>query len=440
VELFAIQCTTCRARLKVNDESVIGDILACPKCGSMVQVVPPLGWKRSAEGAPLVEPLISAPQIAPQIAPRTPASTKTKAAAALPPALPRRPAPPQPAPVSNVAIDDTVADSATASAASLPSAASVAPPAIVAPLSPPLASVAQRGAGVWSALVDRAKQDGMLLGGGLLGGIVLGSGIWLVLATQAPSVPIVVDEPGSNPVSLVAKAEATEPAAVPPIENASPPPAESLAQPPGDREAIETAETPAVPASPPAVDAPTAEPAPAPTSVETAPAAADTETRGPTIKLDPAPTAPGDATTREPDRQPTAIQADEVSGEAADAASEPLEAPAADDESAGLARRVLSAEEIDERLSQALPRVDFDKVPLARFVDFIGDFTSLPIVIDDDALAKIGKGRQNPLTLKLVDTTAGEALRAAVSKLGLTCAMREGKVVVTAAGKPRPAK
>ena len=82
VELFTIQCTTCRARLKVNDESVIGDILACPKCGSMVQVVPPVGWKRSAEGRALAEPLVSAPQIAPQIASSTPASPKAKAAAA----------------------------------------------------------------------------------------------------------------------------------------------------------------------------------------------------------------------------------------------------------------------------------------------------------------------------------------------------------------------
>ena len=45
MELFAIHCTTCKARLIVKDESVIGDILACPKCQSMVQVVPPPGWR-----------------------------------------------------------------------------------------------------------------------------------------------------------------------------------------------------------------------------------------------------------------------------------------------------------------------------------------------------------------------------------------------------------
>lgn len=45
MELFSITCTTCRARLKVRDAAAIGQILACPKCGSMVQVVAPEGWQ-----------------------------------------------------------------------------------------------------------------------------------------------------------------------------------------------------------------------------------------------------------------------------------------------------------------------------------------------------------------------------------------------------------
>lgn len=39
--LFKISCVTCSARLSVRNEAVIGQILACPKCGSMVQVTPP---------------------------------------------------------------------------------------------------------------------------------------------------------------------------------------------------------------------------------------------------------------------------------------------------------------------------------------------------------------------------------------------------------------
>lgn len=50
MELFSIQCATCHARLKVRDLAALGQILACPKCGSMVQVTPPEGWS-PPEGA-----------------------------------------------------------------------------------------------------------------------------------------------------------------------------------------------------------------------------------------------------------------------------------------------------------------------------------------------------------------------------------------------------
>lgn len=43
MELFKITCVTCRAGLSVRNESIIGQIIACPQCGSMVQVVAPGG-------------------------------------------------------------------------------------------------------------------------------------------------------------------------------------------------------------------------------------------------------------------------------------------------------------------------------------------------------------------------------------------------------------
>jgi len=43
--LFTITCTTCHVRLAVRSAEVIGAILACPKCGCMVPVVPPEGWQ-----------------------------------------------------------------------------------------------------------------------------------------------------------------------------------------------------------------------------------------------------------------------------------------------------------------------------------------------------------------------------------------------------------
>lgn len=43
--LFSIECATCRAKLKVRQMAAIGQILECPKCGSMVMVTPPAGWQ-----------------------------------------------------------------------------------------------------------------------------------------------------------------------------------------------------------------------------------------------------------------------------------------------------------------------------------------------------------------------------------------------------------
>jgi hypothetical protein len=48
VESFPIICETCRARLKVRSTRVIGEIHACPKCGSMVQILPPVGWQTAS--------------------------------------------------------------------------------------------------------------------------------------------------------------------------------------------------------------------------------------------------------------------------------------------------------------------------------------------------------------------------------------------------------
>ncbi len=43
--LFTIACDTCASRLQVKQQAAIGQVLACPKCGSMVHVQPPQGWE-----------------------------------------------------------------------------------------------------------------------------------------------------------------------------------------------------------------------------------------------------------------------------------------------------------------------------------------------------------------------------------------------------------
>ena len=47
--LFSVSCTTCRVRLAVRNKEAIGEILECPKCGSMVLIVSPEGWVLTEE-------------------------------------------------------------------------------------------------------------------------------------------------------------------------------------------------------------------------------------------------------------------------------------------------------------------------------------------------------------------------------------------------------
>jgi len=49
---FHIQCETCNAKLKVSKASTIGQSLACPRCGQMIEVKAPEGWKPAPEKSP----------------------------------------------------------------------------------------------------------------------------------------------------------------------------------------------------------------------------------------------------------------------------------------------------------------------------------------------------------------------------------------------------
>src|SRR5215471_3045324 len=56
MEPFRVHCETCHSRLKIRSPEVIGEIHACPKCGSMVHIRPPAGWTPGREPTPGVAP------------------------------------------------------------------------------------------------------------------------------------------------------------------------------------------------------------------------------------------------------------------------------------------------------------------------------------------------------------------------------------------------
>lgn len=191
--MFSITCTTCHARLKVRDESTIGEILPCPKCGSFVEVVRPQG-KSSGEKA---EQKVQSAEKLPPVSPRAVGDGKTSKAAAtaaaagavVPPAVAETlPANPM-----------TGRDAQQALADKQP----VAPAAGTAPTPPPVAAVADvsdlagadldAGADIpnWTSPTELMWRKWLVLIGAPVAGLVVMVGLMSVFfsSNTSPNVP-----------------------------------------------------------------------------------------------------------------------------------------------------------------------------------------------------------------------------------------------------------
>ena len=165
--LFSITCTTCHARLAVRSAEVLGAILECPKCQSMVLVEPPEGWSIETANMAEVDPG-DAPGKAPSegLAKGKPAggsSIRLKSSLVVAAALPNASDSAEPVP-TGVAPPIATAKAPPVVAAAVPAAPPVAtapaapaapavagPPAPVTPEPPPPATVRP-----WLAWFDSA--------------------------------------------------------------------------------------------------------------------------------------------------------------------------------------------------------------------------------------------------------------------------------------------
>ena len=85
-------------------------------------------------------------------------------------------------------------------------------------------------------------------------------------------------------------------------------------------------------------------------------------------------------------------------------------------------------------LQDKLPALDFPGVPLGQFVSFLSLASTVPMTIDHDSLAAVGKSAKTRISVKLDDATVEQALKAALEKAGLAFHIEPGRLVISARG------
>ncbi|MGE0759086.1 MAG: hypothetical protein AB7F89_03430 [Pirellulaceae bacterium] len=550
VEPFSITCTTCQAKLRVRDSSAVGQILTCPKCGSMVLIESPAagsaGVAEAADSDLPVELAVptmpeTAPAVKPPPLPPT-ASSDASRAASRRLGAPEVPAgefadtvedltqygvraapqsgPPGPggfSPVPSHPQHPTATDHE--SAPSLSAAESTARPA-----SPPSASAAPVGEDPYEELDDydapsrgEGLKSWLLAGAAGVLGIVGAVGVFGWLAGGYSSSGL--DKPTNRPVAVVEDsgsstarevsdagspldAGARDPAAAdtalttpgggepgtsaitgpsesgfgaatepPPaplaeIRRAEDGPSVPAAMPPTDPMATDgslagpvlTPPLASPVASPPGVSTPDVTPpgAPPPLPGRNSPATADT-VEPPRVATAPPDFAPAE-TPAAPGAGTEALTAEESSlretlrrlgglfetdsppeEPPVAAAPSPEESPPADKppspEGDEAAPRIVPPppRNIDfaARLNDPIPEIEFAGTPFQDFLQFVANYSTIPISLNPDALVWLQLTPRSPVSIQLRDTTVAQLLDAVLNKMGLERQPAEQQLWVT---------
>ena len=449
MELFAITCTTCQARLKVRDIAAIGKILACPKCQSMVQVAPPPGWRppepAPVQAAPAASPLPSVASVAVP-APAITDSVGSGFTIKIPQPIRGQPGGPR-------AIAETGGHTSIArTPAREPVATTVAVP--VADINPddiPPLPPAEVSEALLSRFVASVSQQRLLLACSPIAALALALLAWLLfrptdvttdvasLAAHSATTASDVDtrespaELSSNVAANAAPpsvdATATE-SALPAVADAPP---EGGDQAPAEGVPEETASLPSTDGSSESTAVTGAPPnAIAEPESETPAGVIESEQPAQSIVGNVARPLPphiaGGASTSDSKVSPLGDNDDaDPDHPAATGSAE------AADRQAGLfvAQETMPQIDVAARLADSLPGVQFKRVPLADFCDFLSRLSTVPITLDVDALAAAGVRVNDPVSVSAADTTVGAALDAGISKYGLVHVIEGQQLIIT---------
>jgi hypothetical protein len=422
VELFKITCVTCRARLSVRDEALVGQIIGCPRCGMMVQVAPPPGAQQAALVA------------------------TTVVAAAVPGAL-------QTAPVaveSNTALPDTATLPALSAehAAEFADAADAATSDVsisAAPTAPPPVTAATVASG-WTSYQFMA-----IVGvGAIAGSAIVAAALTWFGKNEQPAVASPGPSDAATPLAPTAPAHSEQEVA--PIATA-----DDLAMPPQAADEPEEAflpiEEPApialVTAGPVAVEQaelPTAAVEP-PTPIVDEPstplasdAASEKPAAAPRLRIDPLDMDPEglDLSTLYQGPQKDPLAESQLPKEELTVSSAPPrvpdvapEVPAATEQ---LVRRDMRAgvgapTAIQTVLARRLPGMKVNKMPLCRLLDLSVQISGIPVSVAPQELRMAAVAAATPASTNAKDVTIEQLLAAALQPLRLK-PMVEGQQIL----------
>ena len=427
MEGFSIACTTCRTRLRVRDVRILGQILPCPKCGSMVLIERP---SPSGANAGFAASSAAADELSP--APR-----------------------PQPRSDSFENIDRLLEEPLR-----LPAAASdhrwrtVESQADADETSPREAASQFESASVGDWMEGRAAtvRSYLLLGGGALAGVSLAFGLagWVLSRSTQPTPP--------TEARTSSEAAGLSP---PAIASSALEPAESPAERPTEDDTSHGSEA--------AVES---------SSDRSPPPSTTADIEDDSLMTDDDRLAAVDAPV---DAEPTAEPLDQQASPPDAAAVEALDSPSppADDDLAAFAQWLQDpdaalvtsgppipdvvpsatepAEEIqpDEpsmiqptrsppipvdvvaRLDESISALQLKDIALNDALRFVTQLSTIPIHLDPDALGRRNLRADRTVNLTVRETTMRGLLDAILEKTGLTWAAREGHVVITTEAESR---
>lgn len=402
-EPFSIACTTCQAKLKVRDPSAIGQILPCPKCGSMVLIEPPAG--ETVDDLRLSKST-SAPRSSrtPKTVPSAPHESVAVSAAA--------------------SASDSPGQGVTAESPSDPAAGDAIDPE---PICPAPDEVADDLDDWLASPSQRLRQIVLVAVAGCIGiGLAVVVFLFFVRETEKPTGGVaeantVADEKSISGNEPEADHDQVFPA--PTSESDTRPPPESTAIP----AALPDESSPPLPSEssvPPEPSPSTSEPSPSsPPDLGPAPAVAD-----------PGKKAFGRNFPQGFEKFENLLGGNTVTGQPPAAAA--MGAPPGPAAAASPTRPPLNPVDVPARLADPIAGIEFTDTPLLDALRFVSQLSTVPITLVTDDLPDPRAVLAARISLRLEDTTAAGVLEGILSPLQLNTTERDGQLLVHASTSP----